>query len=259
MTKDEVVEALEPWRARHRRPAWDPVVEEGDGPRDVPKFGGVPWTGPDDPWPACQICGKPLPLLVQLDLDRLPSGRFGSGLLQLFYCTRGDCDCEGGWEPFNDKVSRVRVVQPAGPGLEPTAEQLEALLPAKRIIRWDEFVDEPGSGEHEDLGLSYGYDLTAQAVTISCPVAGLTGAVVDDAEMAEVIAETQAGDKLAGWPCWVQNVEYPACPRCGKRMEMILQVDSEDNVPFMFGDNGCGHVTQCPDHKDVVAFGWACC
>ena len=42
-------------------------------------------------------------------------------------------------------------------------------------------------------------------------------------------------------------------------MALVFQVDSEDHVPFMFGDTGCGHVTQCPDHKDVVAFGWACC
>jgi hypothetical protein len=41
-------------------------------------------------------------------------------------------------------------------------------------------------------------------------------------------------------------------------MGHVFQVDSEDHVPFMFGDAGCGHVTQCPDHKEVVAFGWAC-
>jgi hypothetical protein len=48
---------------------------------------------------------------------------------------------------------------------------------------------------------------------------------------------------------------------CMKRDEVVkhvFQVDSEDNVPFMFGDVGCGHITRCPDHKQVVAFGWAC-
>lgn len=35
-------------------------------------------------------------------------------------------------------------------------------------------------------------------------------------------------------------------------------VVEEGDVPFMFGDVGRGHVTQCPDHEDVVAFGWAC-
>jgi hypothetical protein len=31
MRAEEIVEKLEPWLARHRRPAWRPVVEEGDG------------------------------------------------------------------------------------------------------------------------------------------------------------------------------------------------------------------------------------
>jgi hypothetical protein len=26
----------------------------------------------------------------------------------------------------------------------------------------------------------------------------------------------------------------------------------------MFGDSGIGHITQCPEHKEVLAFGWAC-
>jgi hypothetical protein len=42
-------------------------------------------------------------------------------------------------------------------------------------------------------------------------------------------------------------------------MVHVFQVDSEDNVPFMFGGSGCGYITQCPEHKEVVAFGWACC
>ncbi|BAY43233.1 hypothetical protein SAMD00079811_08120 [Scytonema sp. HK-05] len=34
--------------------------------------------------------------------------------------------------------------------------------------------------------------------------------------------------------------------------------DSQNNLPFMFGDVGCGHITQCKTHKTQVAFGWAC-
>jgi uncharacterized protein YwqG len=41
-------------------------------------------------------------------------------------------------------------------------------------------------------------------------------------------------------------------------MRMVFQLDSEKSLPFMFGDAGIGHVTQCPDHLEVVAFGWAC-
>jgi len=58
---------------------------------------------------------------------------------------------------------------------------------------------------------------------------------------------------------WIQGIEYPTCPRCSTRMALVFQLDSEDNLDFVFGDSGVAHVTQCPQHPDVVAFAWACC
>jgi uncharacterized protein YwqG len=81
---------------------------------------------------------------------------------------------------------------------------------------------------------------------------------IRDETLAETVAISEPGDKLAGWPAWVQHTEYPACPRCGEQMILVFQADSEDNIPYMFGDVGCGHITQCPQRKDVMAFGWAC-
>jgi hypothetical protein len=51
MATDQIVKKLEPWLAKHRRPPWKPVVENGDGPPRVSKFSGMPWIGEDDPWP----------------------------------------------------------------------------------------------------------------------------------------------------------------------------------------------------------------
>jgi uncharacterized protein YwqG len=42
-------------------------------------------------------------------------------------------------------------------------------------------------------------------------------------------------------------------------MALVFQLDSEDNLDFMFGDSGVAHVTQCPQHPDIVALAWACC
>ena len=66
------------------------------------------------------------------------------------------------------------------------------------------------------------------------------------------------GDKLAGWPAWIQYVAYPRCRQCGLWMWFVFQIDSQCNLWHMFGDNGCGHITQCPDHRDELAFVWAC-
>lgn len=256
-----IIRSLEPWLAQHRRPAWKPVVQEGDGPAGASKFAGTPWIGPGAPWPDCGECGRPLPLFLQLDLAQLPKelgNPFGTGLLQLFYCTRDDCQGNGGWEPFADDLSRVRVVHPAGPGTAVNAPDDVDAYPPKQIVDWKRLVDLPQPAEHDELGLRYTYDFDAGTTRLECPELKLDFKNVRDDGLAESIATSEVGDKLGGWPHWIQGVEYPSCPKCGKRMIHLFQVDSEDNLPFMWGDVGCGHVTQCPDHKDVVAFGWAC-
>lgn len=261
MTPDQIVEKLEPWLAKHRLPAWKPIIEDGDSASTASKFCGTPWIGPDIPLPKCGYCKKPLQLFLQLDLGDLPEElgqRFGVGLLQLFYCTRDECQSEGGWEPFADDLSRVRVVQPGGASHKASVPEQEGHFPAKRIVGWSKFLDLPIPCEHDELGLKYSYDFVAGTLRIECPELEFDLSNPMNDCPAEEIAVSQPGDKLAGWPAWIQDVEYPNCPRCGRRMVHVFQVDSEDNIPFMFGDVGCGHITQCPEHKEVVAFGWAC-
>ena len=262
MQGEEILRKLEPWLSRIRRPAWKPIVEEGDGPVTASKFCGTPWIGPTAPWPECRHCGKPLTHFLQLDLGDLPQelgGQFGTGLLQFFYCTREDCQENGGWEPFSDDLSRVRVVQPNGPGIPASMSQEDDQFPAKRIVRWNPLSDLPDPSEHDEVGLIYTYDFDKGMLRLQCPELDIDTTNPMGECTAEGIAVSESGDKLAGWPAWVQGIEYPNCPRCGSRMVLVFQVDSEDNIPFMFGDCGCGHITQCPDHKDVVAFCWACC
>jgi len=41
-------------------------------------------------------------------------------------------------------------------------------------------------------------------------------------------------------------------------MQFVFQIDSNDNLPIILGDRGCGHITQCPEHKQILTFSWAC-
>jgi uncharacterized protein YjbI with pentapeptide repeats/uncharacterized protein YwqG len=67
------------------------------------------------------------------------------------------------------------------------------------------------------------------------------------------------GDKLAGYPNWVQDIEYPNCPICDRVMDrLIFEFDSDDNVPYLWGDVGTGYIVQCPEHKERVTFFWQC-
>jgi uncharacterized protein YwqG len=232
------------------------VTEDGDGSLAASKFAGQPWLAEGEAWPVCPQCQNPMPLFLQLALAHLPDAleqRFGAGLLQLFYCTV----CEDGWEPFSES-SLVRVVHPLG-SLQPSAiPTLPDTFPAKRIVGWEEITDGPDPTEHEVLGLEYTYDWDAGTVRLECPALGLVFDEIRNDELAENISVAATGDKLAGWPSWVQGVEYPVCPLCQRQMVLLFQLDSEDHLPYMFGDVGTGHVTQCPEHKEVVAFGWAC-
>lgn len=259
MDKQEILRQLAPWREVHKRPAWKPIVEAEDREITASKFSGRPWLAEGEPYPCCGCCEDPMPLFLQLNLADLPrelTGRFGSGLLQLFYCTSEYCD--DGWEPFSES-KLVRLVQPN----EPAQSLLEGefpTFPAKTIVGWTMLDDYPHPAEHDELGLIFNYNFSANTVQIECPELGMeTAPLPMSADLeAEMVAIAEMGDKLAGYPFWVQGVEYPSCPDCDRRMELVFQLDSEDNLPFMFGDVGCGHITQCPQHKEIVTFGWAC-
>jgi uncharacterized protein YwqG len=260
MNRDEVLKQLAPWREKSVRPTWKPVVSESDGPANASKFSGTPWLSEEEAWPTCVGCNNPLQLFLQLNLSQLPvelGMRYGVGLLQLSYCVNFDCDASNdAWEPFSEPTV-ARVVQPIGPERRNVTAPPNH-FPPRTIAGWDIDADFPSPEERAGLGLQYEYDFKTRRVTIRWPETGLQLTDIDF-ETADAVSNPQTGDKLSGWPYWVQGVEYPDCPQCGQRMELVFQLDSEKNLPFMFGDVGCGHITQCPTHKGVVAFGWACC
>lgn len=225
------------------RPTWKPVTSNVDGSLSASKFSGRPWLAAEESWPECQNCGNPMQFFVQLNLDGLPeplAGEFGSGLLQMFYCTNQDPACEIDCEAYCAFAKSVllRVVKTTGQSHEAEIPSLEYHFPAKTIVGWQAMEDYPNYEEGQMLGVQ-----------------------LTDEEWDEWCDEDypRSGDKLAGWPFWVQGVEYPSCPICQQTMRLVFQIDSEVNIPYMWGDSGCGHITQCKEHKDQLAFGWACC
>lgn len=229
--RDEVLARI----AHLRRRAYKPVVEAGDGVAADTKFGGTPYLAPGSNWPLCGNCKEPIALVLQLNPSQMPEPlrkTYGTDLIQLFYCN--DCASEGGWEPFS-ATSVARQVAIAGDSADPgrrPARELEPLV----IRGWTAVDDYPGWEERSGLGVEL---------------------EDDEADIADEL--THAGEKLSGWPHWIQAVEYPSCPECGTTMRLVFQIDSGGHVDINLGDMGCGHLTQCPDHKQVLAFAWACC
>jgi uncharacterized protein YwqG len=224
------------------RKAWKPVTVGGEGPLAASRFSGRAWLEKDEGWPICQYCGKPMQLFLQLNLNEIPDairGEFGDGLVQLFFCTNSEAPCEvacDAWEPFA-KSELVRLVHPSVSRTAIAVPDIEDYFPSKQIVGWAELEDYP-LDEADDVGMGWSDEARERILEEGYP---------------------RPGDKLAGWPYWVQNVEYPNCPVCNTQMRLVFQIDSEDNLPHMFGDSGCGHITQCPAHKEQLAFAWACC
>lgn len=235
---------LPPALLTHRRTAYRPVTTEGDGELSASKFSGRPWLKADESWPTCPNCNTPQQLFVQLNLASLPLAeqqRLGDrGLLQLFYCTSSDPLCEVQCEayfPFARSVTARRIDDPSAPANTAAQGPAEPLA-ARRIEGWEAIDDDvPGWEELYQMG----HQLSPE-----------------EEEALDKAERPANGDKLGGWPAWVQGVEYPSCPQCDARMELVLQIDSEDNLPYMFGDMGAGHLTCCPNHPDVLTFAWAC-
>jgi uncharacterized protein YwqG len=260
MSAQQVKTALEPWFARHRRQAWLPETsaEEGEGDARASRFGGTGMLKAGESWPTCKVCGAAMALFVQLELGRLPEeGGFGEGLLQLFYCVEsgGEGRCTAmNYEPFSEG-QLVRILAP-GETLV-TGERPAKALKGQGISGWKRIDDFPGAQERDGLGLTSAYDGKSKTVGLACAELGVSFAGLPE-HLPEDLPTAAMGDKLGGWPSWVQGVEYPACPRCGKPMDLVVQLESNEHLDFMFGDAGTGHITRCPEHREVVAFAWAC-
>lgn len=257
---------LRPWREAQRRPAWRPVVESCDRSVTASKFSGIPWLADGEDWPQCGYCGTPLQLLLQLNLSEVPNELaepLGRGLLQCFYCVHGEDesgdDCrstEIGWKPFS-KGKLVRLVVPKGAAKARPIPIGKEYFAARTVVEWRPFTDYPSPVEFSEIGLEFFWNARTFAMDVRCAEMELHLSGIPR-RVKTALCDARGGDKLGGWPKWVQGVEYPTCPRCRTRMRYVFQIDSKDHVPHMFGDMGCGHITQCPKHCDVLTFSWAC-
>lgn len=225
------------------RPCWTPIVQDGEGGATASRFGGCPALALDEAWPKCGACKSDLRLFCQIDIANAPRSLHVSdlpraGLLQLFYCTAKGCtEREFGFYASN---TLARILPP-----ETCLKRCEGpAFPAKQVVQWRRHEDLPHAEESlvDSLGTS-----------------------LDDLEdlyetsLREGRESPVPGDKWLGWPAWIQSPCYPCCLECERPMQFLLQIASECNVPFMFGDAGHGYLMVCPAHLGRVAFFWDCC
>ena len=225
-----------------KRTTWIPQVKEGDGSVFASKFSGIPWLEKSEEWPVCPNCKKPMQLFVQLnlaELPELPKGCQSEGLIQFFYCTLFEPNCGIDCVTFSpgSKSLILRIVQPKGKANKIDITSITNAFPPKLITGWEKMFDYPNWEECKKHKII------------------LTD---EDCMLLENFELPVSGEKLMGWPAWFQGVEYPTCPACGAQMNLVFQIDSENNIPYTFGEDGRGYITQCAKHPDNLAFTWDC-
>ncbi|WP_176737400.1 ankyrin repeat domain-containing protein [Micromonospora citrea] len=240
VTTDEPdIERLAHRWATSARDAWKPVIEYGEAATTDTRsqLGGLPSLRAGEPWPVCTNCEEPLTFHGQIDLGQAPSvddDRFGSGLLQMFYCL--ECD------PTDPGGNLIRIIDSASPTAPAEAPDSVEVIPAHPVTGWHRPIkDHPTYLDEFDEAIDH---------------ASLTR---DERDAKFKL--NRSGDKLGGWPCWVHDSRYPPCPEDGEPMrQLILQIfhDTEDHQ-WRDGDHsGVGYVLQCPRHHEQVTLVWSC-
>jgi hypothetical protein len=122
-------------------------------------------------------------------------------------------------------------------------------------VDWQQLEDYPDDPD-EIVALIYGWDRVNDEALEYELLERLGFSTYEDYEEHCL---TYDKDKLAGYPCWVQGIEYPGCPICCEPMRQVFQLGSDNNLPYEFGDGGIAHVLQCKTHKEQLVLNWACC
>lgn len=258
-----------------RRIAWAPLLQRGDDPGLASKFGGRPALKVGEAWPACGACGSSLQLVAQIALADSPTFLGEQGWFQFFYCADERCSATHPWEAWQPN-SLARLLDSADVVLPEANLAAGAGYPVALISGWHELSEIPASEERaqlvplddaEDTAVDQAEGWVEHALEYS---AYLKYYGLEENEVAAAAAQlkTHGGDKLMGWPVWSQAADYPNCPICQTRMQMLLQINNggiEGGEPGeqsffgqLFAGDGIGHVFRCVAHPEQMTFSWAC-
>jgi predicted DNA-binding WGR domain protein len=195
-------------------------------------FGGGARLAKGEAWPVCKNCKRPMPLFVEMDLAKLKLPKKVAGLLQFFYCNGTEPLCEvecKSWD-LNDRAMLLRVVPPNVKTTPVDPPALPSPVPARSLDFGPEKADPPNWEDVQDR-----YRIRYE----------------DDSPI-----RPMDGDKLLGWPAWVQGAEWQKCPQCKKEMQNLLQLQSHKGLQHQWGDNGQAYLFVCLDHPTRVGFVW---
>ena len=180
-----------------------------------------------EPIPVCLECKQSLRFVCQVDRASLIHPFHGAGIVQLFACPK--CVRNRNVKPRT--ACWATVIDASDASLTAKEIGLITSKPGRRVVKWLPRKDFP-------------HPLDCAAST--------------EAEWA-VLGEVQVrGDKIGGCPSWLrkglrtEQLPRLKCKECDAAMRLLLTVDSGDNVPFEWAQDGCLMVFECAQHGDQV-------
>jgi hypothetical protein len=245
-----------------RRPAWIPVVGEGEGAGKASRYFGRPWLPRGYGWPV-NDAGEKLSFVMQINTAELPTaarratGLPDEGMVSLFYDLSADWEPDYGNSEDSEANATVLLLDAGVDG-----ETVDGPLAGDRgrhIVWWRAVADYPSIGDAVESvllpvgvqkllmetgvsmgGTTYRYHgdvTTADDVNTfirSCEK--VWGANACDTETAAEALDLfcGSGNKLGGWPDWDGARRWPT--RGGERLAHLLQLDmmSDDWNGFSF-------------------------
>lgn len=192
------------------------------------RLGGPALLPAGQTWPQCGRCQRPLTHVAQIGSD--------SGLLTFFYCfgcrPMGPEGAAGYRIWLLDKDQAVPCDEPRAASSRGPVPCSVQLVPVSSAPQWD---DARISLDHLDLG-------SDPWETYHDVWSDLTGSATLES-------------RLGGFPDWIQGAQWPTCPACAQRMNLLLQLDSEPETGLMWGDSGRVFLFRCgtPTHPPEVA------
>ena len=216
---------------------WKPIIKDKDGDVKASKFCGKPALLKNEEWPFCQNCNVPMLLFVQLSLKELPKDfdyNIGQGIFQYFNCPDFYCG-----------KTILRIVEYPDFEINHNIEVPETeygFFQPKLIIGWEKMKTEYS-------------DITEQFKTLGID---LTKEELDALNKYSEELNTESpssGDKLGGYGTSYYE-EETECSICQKKMRLIFQIESEENIPYSYSDAGTAYIYQCPEHKKELLFSY---
>ncbi len=253
------------------KPSWRPLVQDGDGSVVDSKFCGLPYLAPGEEWPLCGTCGKPMHFIMQINFSQVPEEtRISNGdcLLQMWYCVR-ECnfDASNRLDPTaRSNLVRITLLVGEAPSVNApdcgASQVIGGTFPAKRIVGWEK--------QREEF-----LDISQWDSLLPADLREKIYEIIDfNLDPVKNWMNPEKGDKLGGWARLHERNAVPKCPFCASEMQLIFQIQSEDNLPYLWRprfpngtslgrprttahiSKGTGYITQCQIHRDQVTFTW---